>query len=59
VQVAALRTGPPADLVVEAGLPAERQYLIVVELAEAPDLDAVTAAVDQLAAMVLGAPGGG
>jgi membrane-associated phospholipid phosphatase len=53
VEVYALRTGGPAAALVEAGLPADHRYLLVVLLADVPDLEAAALAVDELTALTL------
>lgn len=53
VQHIALRAGPPAPALLDAGLPPDHRFLLVVELADVTDLDAAAAAIDDLAAITL------
>ena len=56
-EVIALRTRPPASPLIEAGLAPDHRYLVVVRLADVPDLDAARRAVDALTGLVLAPEG--
>ena len=55
VEYLALHAGLPAAALVEAGLPPDHRYLLVVELADVADLAPAAQAADELAALVIAA----